>query len=209
MTRARTIVSSVVSAVLAGPLVLSLVSLGSALVGLVIPALSTLITVLASVYGPFILLGVAAFMIYKNWKYFKLFWQFNVIDPLTSGVGLVKAAWADIGDFFSGLWDSVVGIFTSAWAKIKPIVDAMALALPLLSPAGLGLAAGTAIGDMIVGPGPALGANQAIGRGGATSKTEAHVTVDFNGLPRGARVTQDSGSTAPLDLNYGYSMVTP
>jgi hypothetical protein len=33
--------------------------------------------------------------------------------------------------------------------------------------------------------------------------------VDFNGLPKGARVAADPQGDAPLDLNLGYSMVTP
>jgi hypothetical protein len=33
--------------------------------------------------------------------------------------------------------------------------------------------------------------------------------VDFANLPRGARVTAARENTAPLDLNLGYSMVTP
>jgi hypothetical protein len=34
------------------------------------------------------------------------------------------------------------------------------------------------------------------------------VKVDFENLPRGARVTADPKSTAPLDLSMGYSMAS-
>ncbi len=36
--------------------------------------------------------------------------------------------------------------------------------------------------------------------------TEAHVTVDFSNLPRGARVEADPQTTTPIDLGMGYSM---
>ena len=35
---------------------------------------------------------------------------------------------------------------------------------------------------------------------------EARVTVDFANAPRGTRVSQDSGSTADVDLSVGYQM---
>ena len=40
-------------------------------------------------------------------------------------------------------------------------------------------------------------------------KTEARVSVDFSNLPRGARVTADPNSTAPVSLDVGYSGVMP
>lgn len=40
------------------------------------------------------------------------------------------------------------------------------------------------------------------------SKSEARVSVDFSNLPAGARVSTDPTSSAPLDVNAGYSMVS-
>jgi ATP:corrinoid adenosyltransferase len=56
---------------------------------------------------------------------------------------------------------------------------------------------------------PTLGAAGAGPTPAGGQSSEAHVTVDFANLPKGARVTQDPRSTAPLDLSMGYSMVTP
>jgi ATP:corrinoid adenosyltransferase len=56
---------------------------------------------------------------------------------------------------------------------------------------------------------PTLGAAGAGPTPAGGQSSEAHVTVDFSNLPKGARVTQDPRSTAPLDLSMGYSMVTP
>jgi hypothetical protein len=41
---------------------------------------------------------------------------------------------------------------------------------------------------------------------GTTRAGEARVTVDFNNLPRGTRVSMDPRSTAEVDLSRGYSM---
>ncbi len=56
---------------------------------------------------------------------------------------------------------------------------------------------------------PTLGAAGAGPTPAGGQSSEAHVTVDFNNVPKGTRVTQDPRSTAPLDLSMGYSMVTP
>jgi hypothetical protein len=56
---------------------------------------------------------------------------------------------------------------------------------------------------------PQFNINRANVPGAVPNRNEAHVTVDFANLPKGARVTQDPRSTAPLDLSMGYSMVTP
>lgn len=56
---------------------------------------------------------------------------------------------------------------------------------------------------------PSLGAASAApGVGGAARGGEAKVTVDFNNLPAGARVTQEPGATADLDLSMGYAMLS-
>ena len=174
-------VAVVVGAVLAGPLV--------AAVATAIGAIGSLSAALLATPAGWVVLAIAgiaaaALLIYKHWQ--------------------------PIKKFFGDLWDSIVGIFKSAWEKVKPIVDTVTgaakaivekfrMVSPLeyeLDPSGVER-----------GPGPALGADRARPGAAPAGKSEAHVVVDFNNVPRGARVTQDRSSTASLDLSMGYSMV--
>jgi hypothetical protein len=56
------------------------------------------------------------------------------------------------------------------------------------------------------GPGPTSGAAAARPTAAIPATQAARVQVDFNNLPRGTRVTPDSGNTAALDLSMGWSM---
>lgn len=50
------------------------------------------------------LLGVAAYMLYKNWD---------------GVVGGAKALWQDLGSFIGGIADAVTGFFSEGWERIK------------------------------------------------------------------------------------------
>jgi len=156
--------------------------------------------------GPFILalglLGLAAFLVYKRWAMFKLSFQL--------------------------LWNDIVEIFEKAWAKIKPIVDviskpfkiaweaiksANAYRAPWLGPEPAPAAPGFGaegwrpaplVGEADRAPFRPAGANAAPG-----GRSEAHVIVDFNNMPRGTRVSQAPRSSTDLDLSLGYSLQTP
>ncbi len=62
--------------------------------------------------------------------------------------------------------------------------------------------------SIISGGGKSLGAEASRPAAAASTTNDAKVTVDFNNLPKGARVAQDSSGTQPINLNMGYSMVT-
>lgn len=169
-------------------------------------------------------LGAAAYQVYKNWEPLKEFftelWEnprealglfiawvdslLGAFSPLT----YIIANWEPIKAYFVGLWDSIVSVFTSAWAKIQPIVD---LARTAFSFTPLGVAVDGAR-QMFGGGGeqrPTLGAAQ-VARGAgvlAPQQSETRVVVDFSNLPRGTRVTEAPGGTAPLDLGLGYGMM--
>ena len=52
-------------------------------------------------------------------------------------------------------------------------------------------------------------ANLVQGEDRSATPAEAHVTVDLNGLPPGSRVRTAPSAGVNLDLNAGYSMVSP
>lgn len=88
-------------------------------------------------------LGYAAYKIWENWepisKWFSDLWaqireawgpQVSLLGEMVTGLGSVlvaplMAAWTPVREFFSGLWDGIVGIFTGAWDRIRPVVEAV------------------------------------------------------------------------------------
>jgi TP901 family phage tail tape measure protein len=167
-------------------------------------------------------LGAAAYLIYKNWEPIKAFfletWETikgAVADGLAwvgqnlgwTPLGMVVNNWEPIKAYFVNLWDTIVRVFQGAWEKMKPIVD---LAKTAFAYSPLGIAAEGGRG--LFGGGeerPSLGAAQVAPGAGvlAPSPTETRVVVDFSNLPRGVRVAEAPGGTAPLDLSLGYGMM--
>lgn len=75
----------------------------------------------------------------------------------------------------------------------------------ILNPLGAAMDLGSAVGSAIVAP--FTGTEQARPAAATAARnTEARVSVDFSNLPRGARVSSDPQSTAPVSLDVGYSM---
>jgi hypothetical protein len=137
-------------------------------------------------------------------------WIIAGIIALGVAVYLIYKNWAPIKKFFIELWDSIVGAFKSAWEKIRPIAEKVADVMQF-SPIGLALKGGMWVADKLLGDGsqparPTLNTDRA--RPGSGKDTQAKVSVDFTNLPKGARVSQAPGNDAPLDLSMGWSMVT-
>lgn len=127
----------------------------------------------------------------------------TVVDFTAKWVGLLSdvVAWAKEAGATLGR------AFDEAWAKVKPVAEALE---KLRNPAGL-LAEGVRAGVNFFSPDrPTLGAAGAAPvAAGAGGGGETRVTVDFTNLPRGVRVAEAPGGTAALDLAMGYSMVAP
>ncbi len=119
--------------------------------------------------------------------------------------------WADIKMLVGEAWDYIAERVVSAWAVISPIIDKLGKAMSF-TPIGLAIQGASFVGKKLFGAEesrPMLGAASATAPGGGVQKSQAHVTVDFNNVPKGTRVTPAKGNTAPLDLSVGPSMVTP
>jgi hypothetical protein len=151
------------------------------------------------------LLAAAAYLIYKNWTpisgFFKDLWQtisFHTVE-----------AWNTISGVVADVWNGIVDRVMAAWEKIKPVIEAIKTGFRFLaSPTELISFGVNQVQQRFFNESPAasFGAAGAVPGPLAGQGTETRVVVDFNGLPRGARVTQDRGNTAPLDLNLGYAM---
>jgi hypothetical protein len=111
-----------------------------------------------------------------------------------------------------GLWDGIKDAFSSAWEFIKDIVDRMGGVMGILmNPFGAAVKGATFLGNKLFGsdaPRPTLGAAGAA-PAASSSKNESRIQVDFSNLPKGARVSQESKSSTPVDMSMGYSMVSP
>lgn len=163
-------------------------------------------------------LGAAAYLIYKNWEPIKK-WFSDMWDKIRSAagkafawigehlswtpLGMIVNAWQPIQDFYENLWYKITKVFSDAWEKIKPIVDAVSSFFSSDKSVNVNASSASAFGG-----GPPLRAVDALpaqaGQGGT-----ARVQVDFANMPKGARVTPAQGNTADLDLSMGYSMVLP
>jgi hypothetical protein len=177
-------IAVIAGAILGGKLLLSVLSLGLALKGLVV-AVGSVVAVLGVAAAPVLIaavaIGFAAYQVVKHWK------------PLKQ--------------FFVDLWDEIVRIFEHASGKVGAITDKMSSVADTIR--GVIDPFGEEQSGKILGKRPVLGAATIIGAGQPAKQGEAHITVDFNNLPRGARVNSDSANTAPVDLSLGYSMVNP
>lgn len=177
-------IAVIAGAILGGKLLIAVTSLGLALKGLVV-AVAGAAAVLGAAAAPFLLaavgIGLAAYQIVKYWK------------PLKQ--------------FFVDLWAEIVRIFEYSAAKIGSVTDKMSSIADTIR--GVVDPFGEEQSGKVLSRRPVLGAAKIIGAGKQPTGGEAHITVDFNNLPRGTRVSGDSADTAAVDLNRGYSLVTP
>lgn len=205
------------AAVILGPLISSIVSLGIAL--------------LATPVG-WIALGIAAIaagavLLIKNWDsvsaFFVELWesikgafgaawdwiQEKILGPI---IDPIIKAWQPLKDAFVALWDGITAVFSGAWDIIKAIVDkvtgavetvtgAVGRAIDFINPFSDSDNGGSAtVGDVASRAIATLNAARA-------QATETRVMVDFSNAPRGTRVSADPRSTADVDLSVGYQML--
>jgi X-X-X-Leu-X-X-Gly heptad repeat protein len=211
------IIAVALAAVILGPLIASIVSLGIAL--------------LTTPVG-WIVLGIAAiaagaYLLIKNWDSVSAFfvglwesirgafgaaWEWineKILGPI---IDPIIKAWQPLKDGFVMLWDGITSVFTRAWEIIKSIVDKVTGAVDAVTGA-VGRAidfvnpfsddsdtGGARVSDVASRAVATLNAARA-------QATEARVTVDFANAPRGTRVSSDPQSTADVDLSVGYQML--
>lgn len=215
----RTVVVGLV-AVLVGPLLSSIYTLGAA--------------ILATPIG-WILAGIAAvaagaYLLIKNWDsvtaFFRDLWDKysgyiitavalvgGPIGAIIAAAALIVKYWDPIKGFFVGLWDGITSVFVAAWDIIKSIVDKVTGAVDAVSGA-----VGKALdfinpfsddggGNTVDVVQNAINTVKAASVGQAAASTNARITVDFANAPRGTRVASDPQNTSDVDLSVGYQML--
>lgn len=206
------------AAIIMGPLISSLVSLGVAMLttpfGLVVAGIAGLISI--------------GYQLYENWGLIKDFfvtmwddvmkafasffsWVWDLIKTYTP-IGLITENWEPIKAFFKALWDDIVAIFEAAWKAITGVVDKVTGAAKTVwkyTKGALGsvFGGGDGLSDIahrVAAQQPSIVPSGAMQGGGLLK-----VLVDFANTPKGARVATESPSSTDVDLNVGYQMSVP
>ena len=224
-----------VAAILAGPLVSAIITLGIAL-------LSTPVGwFIAAIAG----IAVAADLIIFHWDAVKGFfsglwdavkakfgWFADVVAvimlPFIAIPAEIIGHWDGIKEFFVDVWDGITWPFRKAWEIIKAIVDKIVGAAKKAQEVGRALknlASGNSAAENATAEENEVGdqlAQEMLERqaehkreladqaeaiaAGAGQSANAKITVDFANAPKGMRATTDPQNTADVDLNVGYQM---
>lgn len=152
----------------------------------------------------FAALAGAAYLIYKNWEPIKEFFA-SLWETIKHPIDALKTA----KDYWFGGSPGAGAAAVGAQANGAPGFGAFGGQPP---PPGLGASEPYAPtgAPLLMPPAerPLLGAaNMAPSPLARPQTTETRVVVDFNNLPKGTRVSEAPGGTAPLDLSLGYGMM--
>lgn len=175
-----------VGLVMAGPLLASIVGLVGPIVGLIVPAISGLITVIGA-------LGTAWTAVSAIFAVFGIGMApvIAVIAALAAGAYLIIKNWDAVKSFFSDLF---------AWLKDRFFALNEFLAkIPGFGGAGF-------INNFFSQPAAAASFSASAASLPASSSsqsTQANVSIDFKNMPRGVQVSQDPNSSQQADLNVG------
>jgi hypothetical protein len=216
----------VVGAIMAGPL---LVAMG----GLISSVYTLGVALLTTPVGWFLLavaaIAAAVYTVVKNWSSIKKFF-----GDLFGGVKGIFTGFSDmvygvlVGDMGKA-WAGMKAIFRGGLKVLATVLDGLTFILkkmlaPILIPLQLGLKmAGIELPD---GPNfrQMLGVDSELPKTGSSHRNmldpssalpqrsdpstgSAHVTMRFENVPRGARLTETKSDGADLDLSLGYSMM--
>ncbi|MBD9978267.1 phage tail tape measure protein [Citrobacter braakii] len=153
-------------------------------------------------------IALAAGLIISNWDavgpYFKSFWD-TVSPYFTMGWELFKTVfgWTPLGLIINN-WGPVVKWFQDMWEKLKPIIewftDSSSETVNAMNAAQWGAGGYGAYGTGVPGQGyNAYEIKQ------TQQKPEAKITVDFNNVPPGVKVTDTKASGLDVSHDVGYT----
>jgi phage-related tail protein len=183
---AVTVVPAVLSSVAA------LYTLSAALVGTPAGWVVLAITAVVLAIG---LLIVDVLLLASQWKFI---WQAMRIEFDVFKFYLKGAVWQLLAPvrWIEDEWSKLPGFFSNLWAEIKDAIPGWAFAPLKLA------------GEVAVGPARLTDSLVRRAQGGATVTPvpgSTHVKVEFQNLPKGARVSEAGNQGVDLDLSLGYS----
>lgn len=116
--------------------------------------------------------------------------------------------WDDLKFLFKDFWQSITFYATRAWEKIEPIIEGVKGAATEIF--GHPLDALKTAGKFYFGgssdPQVRLGAERAAPTSSNARGGETKISVDFNNMPRGSQVSQQSTGNQSVDVSRGVSM---
>jgi hypothetical protein len=195
--------------ILALPLIASLGSLGVAVVSLAIESIPLVVAAIGFM-APAFTAATAAVGTFGATAYALVAPMAAILLPLTALMMLGKAIydnWDELGFLFKDWGNSLKWAVVDAWNAVKPILEKLAKIPGFGTPFALALATGDAILPQQATRN--LGAQAAAPAMSGGQSTEARVSVDFSNMPKGARVSSDPTSSAPVSLDVGYSLAAP
>ncbi len=177
-----------------GSLVSALWSAGLAIKALNLGLLATPVGwILAAIAA----IAVAVFLIIKNWQPIKAFFK-TLWDDVTAVFSRVVN---NISGFFTGLWEGVTTLFDNGVKFLRDKLLSITDILPEFVKEQLGLDTQIAA---------SINTNQIAGQLLASqTRSESIIKVQFDNAPRGTRVDSVSDNNTALNLDLGFSMVTP
>lgn len=194
------------AAVMAAPLIASLVSLGGAFFSLVSSAIPPLMSAFSAI-GPAIS-AVAATGFLPLIATVGVF--IGTALSIANAGRVIYENWDALIFTFKDLGNSIKWAFIDAWNAVKGIVEKLGGAFEIFKdPLGAAFNGGKMAFNHVFGSegaAPMLGAAAAAPQR-VTQSSETRVSVDFNNMPKGTRVSQDPNSSQPIDISRGYSMV--
>lgn len=211
------VAAGLAAAVIAGPLVASIIKLGIVL--LTTPA-GWIITAIG-------LIALGAYELIKHWDavsdFFIGLWD-TVVDVFWRAVGIIKKAflefpfveliienWEPISEFFTELWDGITWVFKKSWEIIEKIISKIVGAVETVRDA-INFINPFSDDDSIPTVTAARTNNELRAAAGAPSALagraqENRLKVDFVNAPPGTRVTADPQSSANVDMTVGYQLI--
>lgn len=218
----------VIAAVILGPVISAVVSLGVAL----------LTTPVGWIVAGIAAIAAGAYLLIDNWDavsgFFVDLWDtvkakfgwatdliMTAVAPFIAVPLMVIEHWGGIKDFFVSLWDGITSVFEKAWEiiggivdKVKSAVDFVSDAIDSINPFSGGGSSMFDMANRMMNPNAPTTSDvlaQTMGTIGAArgQATQAKVTVDFANAPRGTRVSADPKSTADVDVSVGYQWFGP
>lgn len=181
------IIAVALAAVLVGPLVSAIATLGVAL----------LTTPIGWIVAGIAALGVGAYELIKHW------------DDVTDFFGEL---WDDVTEVFEGAWAKIGPIVQKIKDAINWVKDHVDSVLSGSENSAVNIALRAAKQENQRGDGSAVdlavaaARQQQAAQAVAPNSAQASIKIDIANAPKGTRVTTAPGSTADVDLNVGYQL---
>lgn len=126
-----------------------------------------------------------------------------IVAGIVAAATLLIQAWGPVKAFFGIIWDGITWAFQKAWEVISAIVDKIKGAVDWVKDHAQSLVSGSI--DTVINTAMEADKRQsATAAAAAPAESRNTIKVDFANAPKGTRVTADPNNTHDIDLSVGY-----